>query len=191
MKLNTLSQLSLAALLSVGTIGCAGLEAKSTAAEPTYSDCQITQGARLNEAAGDLTGKIRAGTCRNFEEAFHNLMAAGLEDPDQGNREIMARFITSAQDQNLVSRKQAQETFSRHFHSTFVSLPDTFQTCSSLADKAGLFKAMKEELADKETSYLHVLNEPDAYKEVYRQYEDVVLVIEAADLACKGQVAGR
>jgi hypothetical protein len=50
---------------------------------------------------------------------------------------------------------------------------------------------MRRELATKEDSYLNVLNDKAGYQQVYQQYQDLNLVIEATKIACEKQIVSR
>jgi len=180
-------------LLLLNMVGCASL--KQTTAiqqlETPRSDCKVTKGAPMDIATTELNDKLASGACHDFDQAFKNLYVAGQEDPGELNKELFASFINEALKYNVVTKKQAQNVFNRNFHSTFMTLDDSFQACAALKNKSVLLKELMRELGLKERGYLSVLSDKKGYEEVYRQYQDIVLVIDATDLACKGRVSAR
>lgn len=171
--------------------GCANIS-KITESKITFKQtrCSIDNSGLENAVLVAKT-KLSSGDCPNAESLFTTLYAFAKIDPDINNRDIMADYLDWAAKRGHMPRETAKYLFNRYFHTTFVSLPDRYSICATIDAMPTIMKDMRRELATKEDAYLNVLHDKTGYQQVYQQYQDLSLILEATKLACQNQIATR
>jgi hypothetical protein len=162
--------------------GCAVTGAPSTAVAP----CSVKAPASMQALTADGQALLAAPACHDrFEEYVSLALKRGESAPDAANRARFAELIAAAAKAGALTEHEAQRTYTRYFHTTFVSLPADYNVCSTLRDKKGLLAGLDTELEDKRRGMLVVAADRAGFQDAQRQHADLRLVLEALDLVCR------
>ena len=115
------------------------------------------------------------------------LIEVAKRDPDIQNRRKFSTFLEWANDEGIIDKIQARNYYNRYFNTTFMSLPDDYNVCSSCSEKSqrDLEIQLEAELGQKEEGLLKACQDKDAYYIAMDQYDSILLLLDATCTACR------
>ncbi len=160
-----------------------------TACAPTQvkavDSCQAPTALNLGAAVGQLKATLSNKPCAAYyDDYFNTLLEIAKGAPGPENLTAFSDLIAWSYDQGFINKTQGQRFYTRHFSTTFVSMPDDRNVCSAARKKDELFKDMQLELQQKKSGILHVAGDKKAYYEAQQQHADLGLLLEAVSVAC-------
>lgn len=165
----------------------AALTAVLTACEnnPPRSACNPPQGPDLGRAVSAARFELTTGCETQFDSYFQQLLSIAEGDPKKDNKAQFSEFLMWANEEGLLSKAQARETYNRYFGVKYVSLLSDYSVCSQTCPRqTEVMRDMQTELADKEQGLLKVSADPLAFHRASRLFEETELVLEATCEAC-------
>jgi hypothetical protein len=148
--------------------------------------CRLSDTNNIDRLFAEASEKLRDESCHySFPEYRARLIATAKGSPGAGNEARFAGLIRQGIELGIISRRQGQETFSRHFDPEFYVVKDEARSsCSSLRRKDELYAAMRGELADKREGMLEILDDEARFRRAQHYFNDLSLVFDAVDAAC-------
>lgn len=148
-------------------------------------ECNLPQGPDLERAMSTARVDLKTGCEARFDAYFQRLLSIAEGDPKKENRARFSEFLVWANEQGLLSKRQARERYNRYFGVKYVSLMGDYSVCSqSCPRRPQVLRDMKQELADKEQGLLKVSADPLDYQRANRLFQETELVLEATCTAC-------
>jgi hypothetical protein len=171
-----------------GLFGMAVMVSALTAcsSQPTHSSCSMPDGTDLDRAISAAKFDLQTGCEHRFDQYFDHLLAIAEGDPKKDNKSSFSEFLMWANDEGLLSKRQARETYNRYFGIKYVSLVSDYSVCSQTCPRqTEIMRNMNSELGDKEQGLLKISADPVNYYRANRLYQEAELVLEATCLACE------
>jgi hypothetical protein len=167
------------ALLFVAA-GCSQQPQKPVAA------CGLSDSNNIDHLFAEVSENLGNRACHySFPEYRERLLQAAKGSPGPENEARFAGLLRESVERGIISKRQAQETFSRYFDPEFyVVKAEPRSSCSSLREKETLFAAMRSELAYKRLGMLDILDDESRFRQAQHHYNDLTMVFEAVDAAC-------
>lgn len=150
--------------------------------------CTLPSGVNLEEALAHSKEDLGHLACETmFDGYYMRLIEVAKRDPDIQNKRKFSDFLQWANEQGVIDKIQARNYYNRYFNTTFMSLPDDFNVCSSCAEKIqkDLEVQLEEELGQKEEGLLRACQDKEAYYRAADQYNSVMLLLDATCTACR------
>jgi hypothetical protein len=148
-------------------------------------ECALPQGPDLDRALSSARFDLEMGCEARFGAYFQRLLAIAEGDPKKANRARFSEFLVWANEQGLLSKRQARERYNRFFGVKYVSLVGDYSVCSQACPhRPQVLQDMKQELVDKEQGLLKVSADPLSYHRASRLFQETELVLEATCTAC-------
>ena len=119
-----------------------------------------------------------------FDLYFQKLIEIAQGNPQPENRRIFSQFLMWANHQGILTLRQSKAYYNRYFNITFMSLPDDYSVSASCPDKPGIVSAMTAELRQKEAGLVQACQDKESYYLAYEQYNTLLVILDAACLAC-------
>jgi hypothetical protein len=162
----------------------------SSCANRTYVNpsCTLPSGVNLEEALTHSKEDLGHLECETmFDGYYMRLIEVAKRDPDIQNKRKFSDFLEWANAQGIIDKIQARNYYNRYFNTTFMSLPDDFNVCSSCSEKSqrDLEFLLEEELGQKEEGLLRACQDKEAYYRASDQYNSVMLLLDATCTACR------
>ena len=175
-----------AALLLLGfTLVLSGCIHESKPIEPMARPCIPPAGVNLEQAMNQARSDLVFMECQmQFDAYFQRLLDIGTGDPKQENNRLFSEFLQWANQAGLINRLQAKNRYNRYFNSTFMSLPDEYNTCSICGKKDRVYTDMAMELRQKEKGMRDICRDMTAYNQTVNLYTNIQTVLEATCTAC-------
>ena len=124
------SQIELLILLAV-----IGLLATSCANQQQISpSCTLPSGVNLDEALTHSREDLKHLECEvMFDVYYERLIAVAKRDPGLTNKRKFSDFLEWANSAGIIDKIQARDYYNRYFNTTFMSLPDDYNSacCSA------------------------------------------------------------
>ena len=150
--------------------------------------CTLPSGVNLDEALVHSRKDLDHLECEvMFDGYYERLIEVAKRDPDPTNKRKFSDFLEWANSEGIIDKIQARDYYNRYFNTTFMSLPDDYNVCSSCSEKKQntLTLRMEEELGQKEAGLLRACQDKDAYYLAADQYNSVMLLLDATCTACR------
>ena len=150
--------------------------------------CILPAGVNLEEALEHSRADLGHLECEPlFDTYFDRLIDVAKRDPDVQNKRKFSDFLQWANDEGIIDKIQARDYYNRYFNTTFMSLPDDFNVCSSCSEKRqiDLELQLEAELGQKEDGLLRACQDKDAYYAAADQYNSIMLLLDATCTACR------
>ena len=150
--------------------------------------CTLPSGVKLEEALAHSREDLGHLECETmFDGYYTRLIAVARRDPDLQNKRRFSEFLEWANEEGIIDKIQARNYYNRYFNTTFMSLPDDFNVCSSCAEKTqkDLESQLEEELGQKEEGLLRACQDKNAYYLAADQYNSIMLLLDATCTACR------
>jgi hypothetical protein len=107
------------------------------------------------------------------------MVSAG--NPGAHNKPHFADFINWSSKEGIITKKQASHLYNGYFGEVFVSLPEQGNICSH----NNMQPLLDEELTHKREGIVTILGNTTAFNTLFDQYEQLSLVLDVAQEACK------
>lgn len=149
--------------------------------------CTLPSGVNLEAALAHSRTDLGRLECEPmFDGYYDRLLAVAQRDPDIENRRRFSEFLVWANAEGIIDKIQARNYYNRYFNTTFMSLPDDFNVCSSCTNvaKNNLELALQKELGQKEEGLLRACQDKQAYYAAADQYNSILLLLDATCTAC-------
>jgi hypothetical protein len=170
----TITIMALAAALSA----CNSNPSRATA-------CALPEGPDLDRAVSAARFDLETGCEHQFDAYFQRLLTIAEGDPKKENKTTFSEFLVWANDEGLLSKRQARETYTRYFGVKYVSLISDYSVCEQTCPRQDeVMQAMNRELVDKEQGLLKVSADRREYYRANRLFQETELVLEATCEAC-------
>ncbi len=160
---------------SVGLTSCA-----STA--PT---CASPQAKNLGTAIASVQASLLNGCQAEFERYYDDLLTIAEGDPKPENKREFSEFLVWANDNGLLSNRQAENYYNRYFNVKFMAMKGDYNNCSNTCpNKRKVLLNMESELSNKERGLMKISRDADAYYRADKLFQEIELVLEATCTAC-------
>lgn len=149
--------------------------------------CTLPSGVNLEEALDHSRRDLGHLECEAmFDSYFVRLIEVGKRDPDPENKRRFSEFLEWANDSGIIDKIQARSYYNRYFNTTFMSLPDDFNVCSSCTEETrkDIEKQMEDELHQKEEGLLRACRDKSSYYAASDQYNSILLLLDATCRSC-------
>lgn len=166
-----------------------GLLLMSCGSQPYVTpSCTLPSGVNLDEALAHSREDLGHLECEVlFDSYFERLIEVAKRDPDTANKRKFSDFLQWANSEGIIDRIQARDYYNRYFNTTFMSLPDEYNVCSSCSEKSqkDIEIRLEEELGQKEDGLLRACQDKSAYYVAADQYNSIMLLLDATCTACR------
>lgn len=147
--------------------------------------CSPPKGTNLDQAISKTRFDMETGCEGHFDSYFDNLLAIAEGDPKKENKAVFSDFLLWANNEGLLSKRQARQMYSRYFGVKYVSLASDYSVCSQTCPRQDeVMRAMRQELTDKEQGLLKISDDRRTYYRASQLFQESELVLEAACEAC-------
>jgi hypothetical protein len=156
--------------------------------------CTLPTGVNIEEALAHSREDLEHFECEPmFDSYFRRLIEVAKRDPDMQNKRRFSEFLEWANKQGIIDKIQARNYYNRYFNTTFISLPDDFNVCSSCSEKTKkeIEIQLAEELRQKEEGLLRACQDKDSFYRATDQYNSILLLLDATCTACRSQRPSR
>jgi len=150
--------------------------------------CTLPSGVNLEEALDHSEKDLGHLECEPmFDDYFVRLIDVAKRDPDMENKRRFSEFLEWAHTRGIIDKIQARSYYNRYFNTTFMSLPDDYNVCSSCTEetKQTIENQMEKELRQKEEGLLRACLDKSAYYKASDQYNSILLVLDATCMSCR------
>ncbi len=152
---------------------------------PQGLQCNLPEGPHLDEAISAARFDLETGCEDRFDDYFQRLLTIAEGDPKKDNKTSFSEFLVWANEEGLLSKRQARKRYNRYFGVKYVALIGDYSVCSRTCPRQNQVVAdMKRELADKEQGLLKVSADRRSYHRATRLFRETELVLEATCSAC-------
>lgn len=150
--------------------------------------CTLPSGVNLEEALDHARNDLAHLECEVlFDSYFERLVEVAQRDPAIENKRRFSDFLEWANTEGIIDKIQARNYYNRYFNTTFMSLPDEYNVCSSCSEskQKNIEVQLEEELGQKEIGLLRACQDKDAYYLAADQYNSIMLLLDATCTACR------
>ena len=150
--------------------------------------CTLPSGVDLEEALAHSRNDLGHLECETmFDGYFARLIEVAKRDPDMENKRRFSEFLQWSHGQGIIDKIQARSYYNRYFNTTFMSLPDDYNVCSSCTaeKKQTIENEMENELRQKEEGLLKACRDKSAYYKASDQYNSILLLLDATCTSCR------
>jgi hypothetical protein len=150
--------------------------------------CALPSGVNLEEALDHSKKDLAHLECEVlFDSYYDRLVDVAQRDPEIANKRKFSDFLQWANAQGIIDKIQARNYYNRYFNTTFMSLPDEYNVCSSCSGRKqkDLEFQLEEELGQKEKGLLRACQDKNAYYAAADQYNAIMLLLDATCTACR------
>lgn len=170
------------------TIALASLSACNSTAKTTSGGigCENVNSINLTTAANTVKTSLQTGQCADkFSDYYQDLISVAKGSPEGSNKKVFDDFISWSFNHKIINKLDAKQYFNRYFGERFISLDNTYNTCSQAQKQGEIFSALNQEMQDKKIGFLEVLGDKEGFNKVARQHRDLKTVLEATWMACE------
>ncbi|MFC1773970.1 hypothetical protein ACFL3A_11530 [Pseudomonadota bacterium] len=166
------------AVLATALTACNSNPSRATA-------CSLPEGPDLDRAISAARFDLETGCEQQFDQYFQRLLTIAEGDPKKDNKAAFSEFLIWANEEGLLSKRQARETYTRYFGVKYVSLISDYSVCDQTCPRQDeIMREMNKELVDKEQGLLKVSADKREYYRANRLFQETELVLEATCEAC-------
>ena len=166
------------AVLATALTACNSNPSRATA-------CSLPEGPDLDRAISAARFDLETGCEQQFDQYFQRLLTIAEGDPKKDNKAAFSEFLIWANEEGLLSKRQARETYTRYFGVKYVSLISDYSVCDQTCPRQDeVMREMNKELVDKEQGLLKVSADKREYYRANRLFQETELVLEATCEAC-------
>ncbi len=152
---------------------------------PKATACSLPEGPDLDRAISAARFDLETGCEHQFDQYFQRLLTIAEGDPKKDNKTTFSEFLIWANEEGLLSKRQARETYTRYFGVKYVSLVSDYSVCDQTCPRQQeVMREMNSELVDKERGLLKVSADRREYYRANRLFQETELVLEATCEAC-------
>jgi len=147
--------------------------------------CSPPEGPNLERAISAARFDLETGCEAEFDAYLQRLLVIAEGDPKKDNKESFSEFLLWANEEGLLSKRQARETYNRYFGVKFVTLISDYSVCTQTCPhQSEVMREMNSELADKEQGLLKISADRRSYFRASNLLQETELVLEATCEAC-------
>lgn len=186
----TLTGISITVMLALAvSLVAAGCVSRKPPAPPNVVDnCPLPSGYLVDQAFATARSTLSNPACRyKFDAVFASLLNVCKGAPDMKNKELFSNFLLWAKNEGIISKIQAETYYTRYFGHRFVSLPDTYQTCSHCTRLKTLLADCRNELKDKAQGLIKVCEDKATYAKASDDLYKIEVILEATCDACSAE----
>jgi hypothetical protein len=181
--MNTATTSTVTAALAAATL--AALLTACNASPPRATACSLPEGTDLDRAISAARFDLTTGCEQQFDGYFQRLLTIAEGDPNKDNPAAFSEFLIWANEEGLLSKRQARELYTRYFGVKYVSLISDYSVCAQTCPRRDeVMREMNRELVDKEQGLLKVSADQRKYYRANRLFQETELVLEATCEAC-------
>ncbi len=181
--MNTSRKTIVAATITIMALATALSACNSNPSKATA--CSLPEGPDLDRAISAARFDLETGCEHQFDQYFQRLLTIAEGDPKKDNKTTFSEFLVWANDEGLLSKRQARETYTRYFGVKYVSLISDYSVCDQTCPRQDeVMREMNRELLDKEQGLLKVSADRREYYRANRLFQETELVLEATCEAC-------
>jgi hypothetical protein len=150
--------------------------------------CILPSGVDIEEALAHSRNDLSHLECEPiFDSYFQHLIDVAKRDPDMENKRRFSEFLEWSNEQGIIDKIQTRSYYNRYFNTTFMSLPDEYNVCSSCSNesKKQIEIRMEDELHQKENGLLRACRDKNAYYKATEQYNSILLLLDATCMSCR------
>ncbi len=150
--------------------------------------CTLPSGVDLEDALDHSRRDLSHLECETmFDSYFDRLIDVAKRDPHMENKRRFSEFLEWAHGQGIIDKIQARDYYNRYFNTTFMSLPDEYNVCSSCTEetKKDIENQMQKELGQKEEGLLRACRDKNGYYKASDQYNSILLLLDATCTSCR------
>ncbi len=167
----------LAGVIFIGVIVASCATTTPMCASPTTHN--------LNMAIDSVQTSLLSGCEAHFDRYYDDLLTIAEGDPKAENKRAFSEFLVWADDQGLLSRRQAERHYNRYFNVKFMALEGDYNNCSHTCPRRDrVYRDMERELSAKERGLLKVSLDNEGYYRANELFQEMELVLEATCTAC-------
>ena len=177
-RTSTLTTLAALAALSTLLTAC-------NANPPRASACNLPEGHNLERAISAARFDLTTGCEQQFDEYFQRLLVIAEGDPKKDNKVAFSDFLIWANEEGLLSKRQARELYTRYFGVKYVTLISDYSVCAQTCPRQQeVMREMNRELVDKEQGLLKVSADQREYYRANRLFQETELGLYPTCEAC-------
>ncbi len=155
----------------------------------TAPTCTSPLTKNLDSALASVQASLVNGCQAHFDRYYDNLLTIAEGDPKPENKRKFSEFLVWANDNGLLSNRQAENYYNRYFNVKFMAMKGDYNNCShTCPNKQQVLLNLERELSDKERGLMKVSRDADGYYRADRLFQQIELVLTATCTACS---AGR
>jgi len=150
--------------------------------------CTLPSGVNLEEALDHSKKDLDHLECEVlFDSYYERLVEVAQRDPAMTNKRRFSNFLEWTNTEGIIDKIQARNYYNRYFNTTFMSLPDEYNVCSSCSEnkQKNLELQLEQELGQKEEGLLRACQDKNAYYAAADQYNSIMLLLDATCTACR------
>lgn len=152
---------------------------------PQATACSLPEGPDLERAISAARFDLETGCEHQFDQYFQRLLTIAEGDPKKDNKAAFSELLVWANEEGLLSKRQAREIYTRYFGVKYVSLISEYSVCAQTCPRQQeVMREMNKELVDKERGLLKVSADRREYFRANRLFQETELVLEATCEAC-------
>lgn len=108
-----------------------------------------------------------------YEDYFLAALQIATQNPGIENRGKFAKFLSWSRDNGIITQKEGKNYFNRFFNPKYISISGNYNNCSQIDKREAILKSARDEMNDKKTGLMHVLNQPKLFKMSQNLYMDL------------------
>jgi hypothetical protein len=150
--------------------------------------CTLPSGVDIEEALEHSKTDLGHLKCETMYDSYYQrLIEVAKRDPGMENKRRFSEFLEWSNDEGIIDKIQARSYYNRYFNTTFMSLPDDFNVCSSCSEttQKELEIQLENEFRQKEEGLLRASQDKNAYYTAADQYNSILLLLDATCTACR------
>ena len=98
--------------------------------------CTLPSGVNLDEALVHSRKDLGHLECEVlFDSYYERLIKVAQRDPAVANKRKFSDFLQWGNTEGIIDKIQARNYYNRYFNTTFMSLPDEYNVCSSCSER--------------------------------------------------------
>jgi len=171
--------------ISLISVGCVS---QKSPPPDVVVNCPLPSGYLVDQAFSTARSTLSNPPCRyQFDAVFATLLTVCEGAPDMKNKELFSELLLWAKGEGIISSIQAEKYYTRYFSHRFVSLPDTYQTCSHCTGLKTMLANCREELKNKEQGLIKVCKDKATYAKASDDLSKIEVILEATCRSCAAE----
>ena len=150
------------------------------------AECGLSDTNNVDHLFAQVSDRLGDRRCHYSWQGYRDrLLQVAKGSPGPENEARFAGLLRESVDRGIITKRQAQEAFSRYFDPEFYAVKlEPRSSCTSLREKDRLTAAMRAELAYKREGMLEILDDEERFSKAQHHYNDLNTVFEAVSTAC-------
>jgi len=153
---------------------------------PKAPSCELPNDPDLNASISAAQFDLETGCASRFDDYFERLLTIAEGDPKKQNKGLFSDHLLWANQQGLLSKRQARQRYNRYFGIKFVTLMSDYSVCSDICPRQQqVLSDMRQELSDKQQGLVRVSADPLSFQRANQLFRETELVFGATCTACR------